>query len=56
LRDLPEGALHGGGNLGIFTVDNAGDFERGFAIETGGGAVRFLGTEVAEIGAACFAF
>ena len=48
LRDLPESALHGGGNLGIFSVDDAGDFERRLAIEIDGGGVCFLGTEAAE--------
>ena len=47
-HDRVEGALHGGGDLGIFSVDNAGDFERGFAIEIDGGGVCFLGTEAAE--------
>src|SRR4029077_19422419 len=32
LPNWPESALHGGSNLGIFRVDDAGDFERGLAI------------------------
>jgi hypothetical protein len=31
LRDLRQSALHGGCDLGVFTVDDAGDFEGGFA-------------------------
>ncbi len=54
LRDGPQSALHGGSDLGIFSVDDAGDFERGLAIEIGGGGVRFLGAEAAEIDAGCF--
>jgi hypothetical protein len=48
LRDLPESALHGGGNLGIFSIDDAGDFERRSAIKIDGGGVCFLGAEAAE--------
>jgi hypothetical protein len=48
LCDRPQSALHGGSDFGIFTVDDAGDFERGLAIEIGGGRVCFLGAEAAE--------
>ena len=53
-RDLPEGPLHGTSDLGIFTVDDAGDFERRFTIEIGGGEVCFLGPEAAEFYSAGF--
>ena len=49
LRDLREGALDCSGDLGIFTVDDPGDFKRGFAIEIGGGGVCFLGAKAAEV-------
>jgi hypothetical protein len=55
LCDRPQSAVHGGSDFGIFTVDDAGDFERGLAIEMGGGGVCFLGAEAAEFYAACFA-
>lgn len=55
LRNWPESALYGGGDLGIFTVDDARDFDRRLAIEIGGGEVRFLGAEAAEFYARCFA-
>src|ERR1700687_3362870 len=55
LRDLRERALHGGRDLGIFTVDDARDFECGFAIEIGRGGVCFLGYEAAEFRGRCFA-
>jgi hypothetical protein len=41
LRDLRQSALHGGRNLGVFTIDDAGNFERGLAIEIGGRGVGF---------------
>jgi hypothetical protein len=50
LGDLRQGALYGGGDLSVFAVDDAGDFERGLAVEIGGGGVGFLRGEVAEIG------
>ena len=54
LRDLPESALHGGRDLGIFSVNDASDFERGLAVEIGGGEVGFLGSEAAEVRSRCF--
>ena len=56
LRDLREPAFNGGRDLGIFTIDDASDFERGFAIEIGGGGVCFLGAEAAQFGAVSFVF
>jgi hypothetical protein len=50
---LRERVPHRGGYLGIFAIDDAGDFERGLAIETGGGGVCFLGAEEAEVYACC---
>jgi len=55
VRNLPESALHGGGDLRIFSIDDARYFKRGLLIEIGGGGVCFLGTEAAEIYAPCFA-
>ena len=49
LRDLRERALDGARDLGVFGVDDAGDFERRLAVEIGGGGVRFLGAEAAKI-------
>jgi len=55
LRNWPQSPLHGTSDLGIFTVDDAGNFERRFTIEIGGSEVCFLGAEAAEFYAACFA-
>ena len=55
LRDLPERALHSAGDLGVFTVDDAGDFECRLLIEIGRGGVCFLGAEAAQIRGHCFA-
>jgi hypothetical protein len=53
---LRQSALHRGSNLGIFTVDDAGDFERALAIEIGGGGVGFLGAQASEFRGRFFAF
>jgi hypothetical protein len=42
-------ALYGDGDFGIFTVDDAGDFERRLPIEIGRGGVCFLGAEAAQL-------
>ncbi len=42
LGDLGEGTLYSRRDLGIFRVDDASDFQRGFAIEIGGGGVGLL--------------
>ena len=49
LRDGSQSALHGGSDLGIFSVDDAGDFERGLAVEVGRRSVSFLRREAAEV-------
>jgi hypothetical protein len=48
LRNLPESSLHGGRNLGIFSIDDAGDFRGRLAIEIYRSGVCFLGTEASE--------
>ena len=40
--DLRQGAADGGGNGGVFVVDEADDFERGHAVEIGGRGVGLL--------------
>src|ERR1019366_6178930 len=55
LRDLPQSLLHGTSDLGIFAVDDAGDFKRRFTIQIGRGEVCFLGPEAAEFRGLCFA-
>jgi hypothetical protein len=49
LCDFRERASDGGGDLGVFSIDDSRDFQGGFAIEIGGGGVRFLGPEAAEV-------
>jgi hypothetical protein len=48
--DLGQGALHRGGNLVVFMVDDAGNFQRGKGIKAGGSNVLLLSPEIAEFG------
>ncbi len=46
--DLGQGAGYGGGDGGVFGVDQVRDFEGGFAVEIVGGLVGLFGAEAAE--------
>src|SRR5258708_2631296 len=48
--DLREGTGYGEGDGGVFSVDEGGDFEGGFAVEVLGGSVELFGAEAAESG------
>jgi hypothetical protein len=50
LGDLRECALHGGSDLGVFGIDNAGDLKRGLTVEVNRGGIAFLRDQATEIG------
>ena len=47
--DFGQGLFDGGGDLCVFVVDDAGDFESGLGVEAFGRVVRRLGGESLEI-------
>ena len=56
LSDLRQSALHRGRNLGVFMVDDAGNFERGLEVQIGGRGVCSFGAEATQVHAGCSAF